>query len=166
MHVHGQIFESVDTHRILRLILDRQLTLRPHIGTVKTKRGKRLNLLRHHLAGTQWEADQSTLPKIHKMLFESAMEFGSAAYGSTRKTQLKKCVAYPQGDFLFIKLLTSLLNKCKKDFQFHIKTTESKFFYTKYKIFFTWLIWISRFWAFMTPGCISDPIKDTFLSSA
>jgi hypothetical protein len=82
----------------------------------------------------------------------------------------KKCVAYPQEDFLFIKLLTSftisLLNKCKKGFQFHIKTTESKFFYTKYKIFFTWLIRISRFWAFMTSGCISDPIKYTFLSSA
>jgi hypothetical protein len=50
----------------------------------------------------------------------------------------KKCVAYPQEDFLFIKLITSLrislLNNCKKDFQFH---TEIKFFYTKYKIFFT-----------------------------
>jgi hypothetical protein len=52
-----------------------------------------------------------------------------------------------------------LLNNCKKDFQFH---TESRFFYSKYKIFFTWLIWISRFWALMTPGCISDPIKYTF----
>jgi hypothetical protein len=79
----------------------------------------------------------------------------------------KKCVAYPQEDFLFIKLITSLrislLNNCKKDFQFH---TERKFFYTKYKIFFTRLIRISRFWAFMTPGCILDPIKYTFLSSA
>jgi hypothetical protein len=78
----------------------------------------------------------------------------------------KKCVAYPQEDFLFTKLLTSLRislqNYCKKDFQFH---TESKFIYTKYKIFFTWLIWISRFWALMTLGCISDPIKYTFFSS-
>jgi hypothetical protein len=32
------------------------------------------------------------------------------------------------------KFRISLLNNCKKDFQFH---TESKFFYTKYKIFFT-----------------------------
>jgi hypothetical protein len=50
----------------------------------------------------------------------------------------KKCVAYPQEDFLFMKLITSfrisLLNNCKKGFQFH---TEGKFFYTKYKIFFT-----------------------------
>jgi hypothetical protein len=48
--------------------------------------------------------------------------------------QLKKCVAYPQEDFLFIKLITSfrisLLNNCKKYFQFHIKTTQSNFFYT------------------------------------
>jgi hypothetical protein len=54
------------------------------------------------------------------------------------ETQQKKCVAYPQEDFLFIKLISSLrislLNNCKIDFQFH---TESKFFYTKYKIFFT-----------------------------
>jgi hypothetical protein len=53
--------------------------------------------------------------------------------------KVKKCVAYPQEDFLFIKLITSfrisLLNNCKKDFQFHIKTTERNFFYTKYKIF-------------------------------
>jgi hypothetical protein len=62
-----------------------------------------------------------------------------------RRTSIKKkCVAYPQENFLLIKLITSfrisLLNSCKKDFQFHIKTTESKFFYTKYKIFFTRLI--------------------------
>jgi hypothetical protein len=45
----------------------------------------------------------------------------------------KKCVAYPQEDFLFYKIITSLrislLNNCKKDFQFH---TESKFFYMTY----------------------------------
>jgi hypothetical protein len=44
---------------------------------------------------------------------------------------IEKCVAYPQEDFLFIKLITSfrisLLNNCKKDFQFDIKTTESIF---------------------------------------
>jgi hypothetical protein len=53
------------------------------------------------------------------------------------KVDLKKCVAYPQEEFLFIKLITSfrisLLKNCKKDFQLHIKTTGSKFFYTKYK---------------------------------
>jgi hypothetical protein len=45
--------------------------------------------------------------------------------------RLKKYVAYPQEDFLLIKLITcfrlSLLNNCKKDFQFHIKTPKSKF---------------------------------------
>jgi hypothetical protein len=39
-----------------------------------------------------------------------------------RPIEIKKCVAYPQEDFLFIKLITSftisLLNNCKKDFQF------------------------------------------------
>jgi hypothetical protein len=51
-----------------------------------------------------------------------------------------KCVAYPQEDFQFIKLITSfrisLLNNCKKDFQFHSKTTGRIFYYTKYRIFF------------------------------
>jgi hypothetical protein len=55
------------------------------------------------------------------------------------KTKEKKCVAYPQEDFLFIKLIASfrisLLNNCKKDFQFHIKTTE-RIFFTLNKEFF------------------------------
>jgi hypothetical protein len=49
----------------------------------------------------------------------------------------KKSVAYPQEDFLFIKLITSLrislLNNCKKDFQFH---TESKFLTLNIRFFF------------------------------
>jgi hypothetical protein len=77
-------------HRLLGLILDRQLTWRQHIETVKAKCSKRLSLLKH-LAGTQWgEADHSTLLRVHKMLVLSAVQFGSAAYGSARKTQLKK----------------------------------------------------------------------------
>jgi hypothetical protein len=47
-----QILEVVDTHRILVVILDRQLTWRLHIETVKVKCRKRLNFLTH-LAGTQ-----------------------------------------------------------------------------------------------------------------
>jgi hypothetical protein len=58
-----------------------------------------------------------------------------------RTQKKKKCDAYPQEDLLFIKPITSfrisLRNNCKKDFQFH---TESKFFHTNYKIFFTQLI--------------------------
>jgi hypothetical protein len=49
------------------LILDRQLTWRSHIETVKVKCSKRLNLLRNP-AGAQWRADQSTLLRVHKML--------------------------------------------------------------------------------------------------
>jgi hypothetical protein len=63
----------VNTQRILELIiLDRQLTWKSHIETVKAKCSKRLNLL-GHLAG-------STLLRVHKMLVLSA----------ARKTQLKK----------------------------------------------------------------------------
>jgi hypothetical protein len=43
----------------------------------------------------------------------------------------KKCVAYPQEDFLFIKLKTCFgisLLKIVKDFQFHLKTTKKIFF--------------------------------------
>jgi hypothetical protein len=47
-----QILVVVDTHRKLGLIMNRQLTWRPHIETVKAKGSKRLNLLRH-VAGTQ-----------------------------------------------------------------------------------------------------------------
>jgi hypothetical protein len=89
IRLNGQILEVVNTHRILVLILDRQLTWRPHIETVKAKCSKRLNLLRH-LARTQWGVDQSTLLRVHKILVLSAVEFASVAYGSARKTQLKK----------------------------------------------------------------------------
>jgi hypothetical protein len=58
--------------------------------------------------------------------------------GSTRNHE-KKCVAYPQEDFLFMKHITSfrisLLNNCKKDFQFHIKTTVSNFFTLNIRFF-------------------------------
>jgi hypothetical protein len=51
----------------------------------------------------------------------------------------KKCVECPQEGFLFIKLITSfrisLLNNCKKDFQFYIKTTESNFFTLNIRFF-------------------------------
>jgi hypothetical protein len=40
--------------------------------------------------GKKWGADQSTLVEAHKMLFLSAVDFGSAAYEPARKTQLKK----------------------------------------------------------------------------
>jgi hypothetical protein len=70
-------------------VLDSQLTWRPHIENVKAKCSKRLNILKH-IAGTQWGADQSTLIRVHKMLVPSVMEFESAAYGSARRTQLKK----------------------------------------------------------------------------
>jgi hypothetical protein len=76
--------DEFDTHRILRLILDRNLTWRPHIKTVKAKCSKTLNFLRH-LAETQRGVDQSTLRREHKMLVQSAVEFRGAA----RKIQLK-----------------------------------------------------------------------------
>jgi hypothetical protein len=65
---------------------------------------------------------------------------------------LKKiCVAYPQEDFLFIKLKTcfriSLLKNCKR-----LPVP----YYTKYKICVIRLIWIKSFWALMTSGCISE----------
>jgi hypothetical protein len=86
IRLNGHILKVVNTHRILGLIMDRQLTWRPHIETMKAKCSKRLNLLRH-LAGTQCGVDQSTLLRIHKMLVLLAVEFGSAANRSARKIQ-------------------------------------------------------------------------------
>jgi hypothetical protein len=51
----------------------------------------------------------------------------------------KKCVAYPQKDFLFIKLITCkrliFPSKCRKDFQFHLKTPKSILYNNCYKFF-------------------------------
>jgi hypothetical protein len=70
-----------------------------------------------------------------------------------------------------IKLITcfrlSLLNNCKKDFQFHIKTPRSILFFTintnfLMKRYVTWLIWITRFWALLIPGCRLAPFSIFF----
>jgi hypothetical protein len=54
--------------------------------------------------------------KFKKNIFLHALDFYF-------KFKMKKCVAFPQEDFLFIKCFwLNLLNKCKKDFQFHLKT--------------------------------------------
>jgi hypothetical protein len=51
---------------------------------------------------------------------------------SFNNNKWKKSVAYPQEDFLFIKLMScfrfNLLNNCKKDFRFQIKTPLSILF--------------------------------------
>jgi hypothetical protein len=79
------------------------------------------------------------------------------------RTQLQKmcCVSARRLSIhkTYKSLRISLLNNCKKDFQFY---TESTFFYTKYKSFLHDLFEFHVF----GPGCISDPIKYTFLSSA
>jgi hypothetical protein len=50
---------------------------------------KRLNILKT-LAETKWGADQFTLLRVHEMMILSALVYGSAAYGSARRSKLKR----------------------------------------------------------------------------
>jgi hypothetical protein len=64
-------------------------TWKTHIDEVRAKASKRMNLLKC-LAGMNWGADQGMLLRVHEMIILSAVDFGSAAYGSARDGQLKR----------------------------------------------------------------------------
>jgi hypothetical protein len=70
----------------LGITFDNRLTWKAHITEAKAKSAKRMNVLRS-LVGTNWEADQGMLLRIHEMFMLSAHEYGSIAYGSATDGQ-------------------------------------------------------------------------------
>jgi hypothetical protein len=66
------------------------LTTAWHITEANTKVAKRMNVLLRRLAGTNWEADQGMLLRIHEMFFLSALEYDSKTYGSATDGHLKR----------------------------------------------------------------------------
>jgi hypothetical protein len=89
LNLEGQRLKMSNTHKILGLTFDRSMTWKAHIDEVRIKTLKRLNVLKS-LAGMKWGADQGMLLRVHEMLILSALEYGSAAYGSARETQLRR----------------------------------------------------------------------------
>jgi hypothetical protein len=84
-------------HKIVGMVFDDKLQWRKHVEHVKTRTIKQLNLLKC-LSGLQLGADQDILFKIHQTLILSVIEYGTKAYGSTRKSILEKLNStYHQG---------------------------------------------------------------------
>jgi hypothetical protein len=81
--------EIKDTHKILGLPFDSRHTWKAHINETRTKAFRRQNLLKC-LAGMKWGAVQGMLLRVHQTIVLSALEYGSAAYGSTSNAQLKR----------------------------------------------------------------------------
>ena len=80
---------KVENPAYLGVTLDRQLTMKPFIQSLKEKASKRLNLVKT-LATTTWGANKSTLRQIYLGYVRSAMDYAlpiqAAASESTRET--------------------------------------------------------------------------------
>ena len=78
----------VEEAKFLGVILDRKLTLIPHLKYVREKCMKALNLIRV-VAHTTWGADQQTLLHLYRSLIRSKLDYGCIMYGSARSSYLK-----------------------------------------------------------------------------
>jgi ribonuclease HI len=75
--------------RFLGIIFDSKLTFLPHILNLRRKCERSINLLKV-LSNTSWGADRSSLLKIYHAVIRSKLDYGCVAYGSARKSALKK----------------------------------------------------------------------------
>jgi hypothetical protein len=89
IQLNGRRLEINDTHKILGLTFDSRFTWKTHINETKAKSFIRINLLKCQ-AGMKWGADLEMLLRLHEMMVLSALEYGSAAYGSASNAQLKR----------------------------------------------------------------------------
>jgi len=74
--------------RFLGLLFDRRLNWKDHIGQLKNKCQKALNLLKC-ISGNKWGADRKSLLMVYKALIRSKVDYGSIVYGSASASTLK-----------------------------------------------------------------------------
>lgn len=73
----------------LGIQLDRQLTLKQHIGNLKSKATKRLRLLKK-LATTKWGSDKTTLRNLYLGYVRSSLEYGAALMTTSSTANIKQ----------------------------------------------------------------------------
>lgn len=81
--------QFVESTRFLGVTFDSKLNWKDHIEQVRISCSKALNLLKV-LAGHKWGSDTIVLLRIYKALILSRIDYGSIAYGTASKTDLKK----------------------------------------------------------------------------
>ena len=75
--------------KFLGVLFDHNLTWRDHIKSLTIRCNKDLNLLRI-ISGTHWGADKISLMSLFKALILSKINYGSVAFASASKPQIKK----------------------------------------------------------------------------
>lgn len=78
-----------DSCKFLGLFFDTSLSWSKHIGYLKNKCNKDLNIIRL-LSGSKWGSHRTSLQRIYNSLILSKMDYGCIAYASARKSVLKK----------------------------------------------------------------------------
>jgi exonuclease III/ribonuclease HI len=87
--LNGQPIPLVEQAKFLGVWFDRKLNFKYHIGYVRNKCQRALNLLRT-LAHFNWGADRKTLLKLFRSIIRSTIDYGSVVYGSARPSYLKR----------------------------------------------------------------------------
>ena len=77
----------VNDAKCLGLYWDRNLTWNAHIGLLKAKATKSLNILRT-LSGHTWDADRKTSIRVYRLVIRPKLDYGCIVYGAASETLL------------------------------------------------------------------------------
>lgn len=89
LQIKGENIELQNTYKHLGYTIDRSLTHRKHIETVKTKAEKSINMLKMISSKTS-PSDPETLIRIGNAIVRSKLEYGHQIYGSAAQTHRNK----------------------------------------------------------------------------
>ncbi|XP_053398064.1 uncharacterized protein LOC128556576 [Mercenaria mercenaria] len=85
----GKALEIAPTAKFLGMYFDQYLTWHHHINNLVNRCEKDINLLRL-ISGTNWGANKKTKLMLYNSLIMSKINYGSTAYASACKSQLKR----------------------------------------------------------------------------
>ncbi|GBM04979.1 putative RNA-directed DNA polymerase from transposon X-element [Araneus ventricosus] len=89
IEMDGRIIQIENQVRFLGILFDRKLTFLSHVKYLRKRCERALNILKV-LSNTSWGADRLSLQRIYRSTILSTLDYGSAIYGSARKSVLKK----------------------------------------------------------------------------
>ena len=80
---------QVNNFKYPGLTLDRRLTFNAHIGDLKQRCSRRINILKC-IAGREWGADRCTLLHLYTILIRPILDFNAFLFGNISQTQSNK----------------------------------------------------------------------------
>ena len=88
LHLSNTTIPTVEETKFLGVIFDKKLSFIPHIMALRKKCQNSLNLLRV-VGHKDWGADRMVMLRLYHALIRSKLDYGSAVYGSARKSYLE-----------------------------------------------------------------------------